>query len=213
MNWLADTIRHARKRRGFTLVELLVTSGMLAMLASAGFAAFSAGTRSAIKSKRYTRMIAHGQAALRAITKDISSAVAHGDSPLTSLDAQFEGRDTDTIDFIVPRVKDILPEEGAGTLCEVGYYIDNDPDTEAQWLTRREDYTLDDDPLEGGMLAPAGPFVSELNLEFYDGLFWYDGWTLEEEFPAAIRIRIVVLDEDEIEEPMFFSTTVSVMAQ
>ena len=87
MNWPAKAIKDVRKRRGFTLVELLVTSGMLAMLASAGFAAFSAGTRSALKSKRYTRMIAHGQAALQAMTQDISSAVAHGDFPLTSLDA------------------------------------------------------------------------------------------------------------------------------
>ncbi len=200
-------------RRGFTLVELLVTSGMLAMLASAGFAAFSAGTRSAIKTKRYARMIAHGQAALNSMARDISACIDHGDFPLTSLDAQFEGADTDTIDFIVPRIKEILPEEGAGTLCEVGYYIDNDPDTEGQWLTRREDYTFDDDPLEGGTLTPAGPFVSELNFEFYDGLYWYDGWTLQESMPQAVRIRILVLDEDEIEEPMFFSTTVSIMAQ
>jgi len=194
------------------LVELLVTSGMFAMIAAAGFAAFSVGTRSAVKSKRYARMIAHGQAAIQGLAGEIRTAAARGDFPLTALDAQFEGRDTDTIDFIMPRIKDIPDEEDAVTLCEVGYYIDSDSDTEAQWLTRREDYTLDDEPLEGGNLAPAGPFVAELNLEFYDGLFWNDGWLLQEALPKAIRIRILVLDEDEIEEPMFFTTTVSIMA-
>lgn len=202
-----------KSQRGFTLVELLVTSTMFAMLAGAGFAVFSAGTRSAVKSKRYSRMIAHGQTAIQALAGEIRTAVARGDFPLTALDAQFEGRDTDTIDFIMPRVKEIPDDEGAATLCEVGYYIDSDSDTEAQWLTRREDYTLDDDPLEGGNLTPAGPFVAELNLEFYDGLFWNDGWVLQETFPEAIRIRILVLDEDEIEEPMFFTTTVSIMAR
>ncbi len=201
-------------RRGFTLIELLVATAMLALLAAAGFAALTAGTRSAAKAKRYGAMIARGQAALHSMAADIRAAVEHGDRPLTSLDAQYDGMDSDTIDVIVagqPR----LPQEepGACGRCEVGYYIENDPDTDVKWLVRREDSSLDDDPLEGGAVSLAGPFVAELDLEFYDGLFWQSGWDDDEEFPKVVSIRIIVVDEDEIERPMLFSTTVPIMAQ
>ena len=202
-----------KDRRGFTLIELLVASSMLAMLAAAGLAAFSAGTRSAAKARRYGAMITQGQAALRTMATDIRAAVAHGEIRVTALDAYYEGRDADTIDFIVARVKPVREELGVTGRYEVGYYIDNDIDTEAKGLIRREDETLDDDPLEGGTGSLVGPYVSELNLEFYDGLIWSSGWEYEPRFPRVICIQIVVEDEDEIEAPMLFSTTVPIMAR
>ncbi|MBN2308077.1 MAG: prepilin-type N-terminal cleavage/methylation domain-containing protein, partial [Candidatus Hydrogenedentes bacterium] len=51
-----------KRRRGFTLVELLVATTMLSLLAAAGYAALTAGTRAAAKAKRYNAMVAHGQA-------------------------------------------------------------------------------------------------------------------------------------------------------
>jgi type II secretion system protein J len=203
-----------RDRRGFTLVELLVTTSMLALLATAGFAALTTGTRSAAKAKRYGAMIAHGQAALQAMASDIRAAVKHGDFRLIALDAQYEGLDADTIDFIAAdRVKLGRGQPDVSGRCEVGYYIENDPDTEVEWLLRREDGTLDDDPLEGGAVSLAGPFVAELNLQFYDGLFWESGWDDEKSFPDAVWIQIVVVDEDEIENPLVLCTTVPIMAR
>ena len=95
----------------------------------------------------------------------------------------------------------------------MGYYIENDPDTEIQWLLRREDSTLDEDPLEGGAVALAGPYVAALDLEFYDGLYWQSGWDDTEQFPKVVDIQILVVDEYAIENPMVFRTTVPIMAQ
>ncbi len=200
-------------KRGFTLIELLVTTSMLVLLSGAAFAVFTAGTRSAAKVKRCGRMMAHGQAALQAMTRDIRAAVQHGTFLLTALDAQYEGLDSDTIDFIAARFNPRQGSENVTGRSEIGYYIDNDPDTEARWLLRRQDERLDRDPLGGGVATLAGSFVSELNLEFYDGLDWEAGWEDEEEFPHAVRIEIVVVDEDEIESPMCFSTVVSIMVR
>jgi type II secretion system protein J len=197
----------------FTLVEMLITASMLALIATAGFAVFSGGIRSAAKVKRYGEMLSNAQMALRAMSADIRAALAYGNFRLVSLDVQHEQRDCDTIDFIIIRPNPQRKEPDEGGRAEVGYYIDNDPDTEAQWLLRREDRTLDDDPLEGGYLSLAGPFVSELNLEFYDGLAWQSGWDDRTKFPKAVRIQIVVQDEKEIEKPRVFSTTVPIMAQ
>ena len=203
-----------KRTTGFTLVELLVATGMLALLAAAGFAALSTGHRSAAKAKGYGAMIAHGQAALQTMAGDIRAAVAQGDTRLMALDAQYGGLDADTVDFIAvgfPRLERYEPE--ARGRCEVGYSIENDPDTEVQWLMRREDGTLDDDPLEGGAVSLAGPYVAELNLYFYDGLYWQSGWDDQEEFPDLVNIHIVVVDEHEIQRPMSFCTTVPILAE
>lgn len=202
-----------RKRRGFTLVELMVTSSMLTLLALAGYAAFAAGVRSSQKARRLGSMVAHAQRALNVMAADIRTAVEHEDFRLTALDAHYEGLAADTIDFIAPRSRRAQGEPDAGGRCEMGYYIDNDPGTDAQWLLRREDFTLDDDPFEGGMVSLVGPFVSELDLSFFDGLEWISGWEDDEQFPLAVRISIVVMDADDAEMPLCFETAVSIPTQ
>ncbi len=200
-----------RNRHGFTLIELLVSSSMLVLLASAGYAVLSAGVQSSQKVRRVGAMVAHGQRAMSLMAADIRSAVEYEDVRLMALDTDYDGAASDTIDFLAPCSRRGQLEPGAGSLCEVGYYIDNDPGTEAQWLLRRQDETLDDDPLEGGTLALAAPFVSELNLTFFDGVEWLDGWEGGEELPRAVHITIVVLDEDEAEAPLCLETTVSIV--
>ena len=145
------------------------------------------------------------------MAEDLRSAVAHDKVRLTALDAQYEGLDADTVDFIVPCRAD--PERGVGGRCEVGYYVDNDPATEARGLARREDGTLDDDPLAGGTGRLVGPLVAELDLKFFDGLDWVDGWDDAERLPQAVTIGIVVADPDEAEAPRRFETTVSLPAR
>ena len=204
-----------RGSAGFTLVELLVATTMLAFLAAAGYAALATGTSSAAKAKGYGEMIAHGQAALQTMARDIRCAVEHEKYRLMSLDTEYNGLPADTLDFIAavaPKLR-IDEDEVATGRSELGYYIDNDPDTPTQWLLRREDGSLDDDPLEGGAVTLAGPFVAGIDLEFYDGQYWEPGWDDQESFPKAIRIEIVVVDENERENPMLFGTTVPIMAQ
>jgi len=202
-----------RVRARFTLVELLVTGTMLALLSSAGYVVFAAGVRSAQAVRRVNAMVGHGERALTAMARDIRAIVTDGDVALTALDAQYEGGDTDTIDFIGTGTRRGRDEPGATVRSEVGYYIDNDPDTEAQWLLRREDGTLDEDPLSDGIATLAGPCVSELNLEFFDGVEWLSGWEDQNNFPLAVRINIVVVDPDEVEAPLHLETTISIPTQ
>ncbi len=190
-----------------------MTSGMLAVLASAAYAVFAAGTRSAQKARLVNSMVAAGTRSLTAMAADIRAAVEHDGVRLTSLDVQYEGLDADTIDFVATRTRRALDDSEAAGRCEVGYYIDNDPETEAQWLLRREDPAPDDDPLEGGSASPAGPGVAELNLEFFDGLEWAPGWEDQERFPAAVRIDVVVVDPSGRERPLLLETTVSIPAR
>ncbi|MFO8008151.1 MAG: prepilin-type N-terminal cleavage/methylation domain-containing protein [Candidatus Brocadiia bacterium] len=196
-----------KRRSGFTLVELLVASSMLAVLGLAGYSVFAASVRSGQKARRVGAMVANGQRALAGIVRDLRALVVHDGTGLTSLDATTEGRSTDTLDFIALRTRG-EPEPGTAGRCEVGYYIDVDPDTEAEWLVRREDAAPDDEPLSGGQATPAGPGVAELDLQFYDGTLWSDGWS-ENSLPRLVKVGIVVTDTEREEEPLYLETTVA----
>ena len=201
-------------RCGFTLVELLVATTMLVLLTAGGFAVLHAGMGAGSKAKHYNDMASRGQAALQSMASDIRVAVLSEQYCLISLDEQYGGRDADTIDFVAAKPPRLNQEDEVATgHCEVGYYIENDPDTEVQWLLRREDGSLDEDALEGGAVTLAGPYVGALNLEFYDGLYWQSGWDDEEELPVAVYVQITVEDEDERENPLVLSTTVPIMAR
>ena len=132
---------------------------------------------------------------------------------MTSLDVQLEGRDCDTLDLVIARPNPDYPSPDEGGRASVGYYLNIDPTTGPVGLLRRENRSPGDDPLSGGQTALIAPFVSELNLEFYDGTDWVDGWSGDSGFPKAVRIKIVVLDEAGLENPLSLTTTVPVMAQ
>ena len=202
--------RHAL---GFTLVEMLVATAMFALLVAAALSVFSAGTRSGAKTRRCKEMVAHGQMALDSMCAALRAAVTHDNAKITSLNAQYDGRDCDTMDFAIVRVNPDRKEPDEGGRSEVGYYINNDPNVGTMGLVRREDRTPDDDLLEGGKATLIAPFVSQLNIEFFDGEQWVAGWANERGTPRAARIQIVVLDEAQLENPLFLTTTVSVMAQ
>ena len=132
---------------------------------------------------------------------------------ITSLDVQTEGRDCDTLDLVIARPNPDYASPDEGGRASVGYYLNIDPGKGPVGLLRRENRSPGDDPLSGGRTALIAPFVSELNLEFYDGAAWVDGWSGDSGFPKAVRIKIVVLDEAGLENPLSLTTTVSVMSQ
>ena len=197
----------------FTLVEMLVASTMLALITATGLAVFSSGLRSAAKARRVGRIVFHAQMALRAMAEDLRAAATGERCRMVSLDAADDVGDTDTLDFVVNRSGPARAGAGESGRTEVGYSIGHMPDGEARCLLRRVDATLDDDPLDGGTRTIAGPHVSEMDLEFYDGTSWQPEWHGVAEMPKAIRVRLVLADEDRVERPRRFTTTVRVMAQ
>lgn len=113
------------------------------------------------------------------------------------------------LDFVATRLRRSYSLETTGR-CEVGYFLLEDSENGESWLVRRQDDTPDEFPYEGGDSEPLVPNVAELDLEYYDGTDWLSEWNNSEEFPRAVHIDIVVVDPDEVEDPMQFETTVSI---
>ena len=132
---------------------------------------------------------------------------------LTSQEAEDEGRECDTLGFVIGRINPDYKDPDEGGHAAVAYYLNTDPASGPRGLLRRENRTTGDDFLTAGRVALVAPGVTQLKLEFYDGVAWAAGWSNDQDFPKAVRISIVVEDEAGLENSLFFTTTVSVMAQ
>jgi prepilin-type N-terminal cleavage/methylation domain-containing protein len=143
----------------------------------------------------------------------LPSAPLPPETRLSSLNVQLDDRNCDTLDLVIARPNPDYASPDEGGRAAVGYYLNIDPMNGPVGLLRRENRSPGDDPLSGGRAALIAPFVSQLKLEFYDGADWVDGWSGDSEFPKAVRITIVVLDEAGLENPLSLTTTVPVMAQ
>ena len=198
------------KRRGFTLVELIVSVTILTLVAGAVLACFQAGSRAWRKTRAHADVCQSARVVLRMMAQDLQGTFRSphdGTSSFVGLDRQWNGLAADTVDFVAVQAGGARPGQACSDRCEIGYFIDNDPETAARELIRRIDRTPDDDDLEGGQFQEVGPFVKELNLEYSDGLLWYDEWGPDEGVPALVRIALTV-ELDGAEHAMAFSTVV-----
>ena len=130
-------------------------------------------------------------------------------------DAAYRDRDADVLDFI-------STSSGLDGLCEIGYFINNDLDSDVSNLERRCDSTPDDEFLEGGTTDLLAMFVVGLNFKYFDGEEWKDSWVVDENdedesweaedrcLPKAIEITLSIQNPEVQQKPLIFSTMVSI---
>ena len=160
---------------GFTLIELVISASLMAILLVGAYLCLSSGLAS-------QKLIeARGEAGQSArVAMALMSADLRGACPL-SKDMQFVGLDrmqgdveADNLDFAThhyaPR------RAGEGDFCEVSYFVNADPESGKFSLWRRRDPKLDDEPLAGGSREEIARGLRGLRFEYYDGFEWFDEW-------------------------------------
>jgi hypothetical protein len=80
----------------------------------------------------------------------------------------------DNLDFSTHNWHPVAP--GEGDVCEVSYFVDQNPETGEVGLWRRRDPSPDEKPLEGGRREEIAAGVRGFRLEYYDGFRWYESW-------------------------------------
>ncbi|MEN6627040.1 MAG: type II secretion system protein GspJ [Candidatus Sumerlaeia bacterium] len=190
------------KRRGFTLVELLVASVIMAVMLSALYGVYHGAIRMRERVWGDIQTSVPVDEVVRVIRTDLTAAVAPGSVDSNTLARQFYGQSQqdggarrDSLEFgaAVGRLND---EEPWADLALVNYGLIDPEDGNigngmdlARTLTRNllAETLVEDEPQR--LLHNVG----SLEFQYWDGEFWQDSWdseAMENKIPTSIRVRI-----------------------
>ena len=196
--------------RGFTLIELIVSSALMAIILGSAYLCFGAGIdgRKMVESRSDVSQTA--RVAMALMTADLRAATPlSGDNDFLGMDRQVEGMEADNLDFATHHYRPAAKSQADWS--EVSYYVDKDEESGFFNLYRRRDPTPDPEPLIGGSKELIAENVRGLSFEFYDGFDWYEAWgdpSGKEKFselpasnivgvPEAIRITLALASPSE----------------
>lgn len=182
-------------RKGFTLLEVLLGLGLLALILSLVQGSYSGAARSRILSGTQTREAHAAAFVLDRVAGELSSAFLSAVTPERALSSRFvAGVDSDgwsSVAFAtrLPALPGVLP----GGEAEVGYFVEKDDDG-VPLLRRRESRDLDGDPEGGTPYAVLGR-ITRFEVTCYDGAEWVESWDSREReqeprLPLAVSIRL-----------------------
>jgi len=194
------------RRAGFTLLEVMVALLVLGLLTSTIFAIFSTTLDSKARVEAYNAMYQTSRQVLDRAHRELGLAFLSpvkqlNPTAFVGLDAEQDGYPLDGISFTslahVPMGVDNRESEES----EISYFIVEDSSTEKRMLMRREDASLDQDPLEGGVSYEMAPEVRGLNVRYWDGGSWLDAWGSREgdqagKLPQAVELTLVLTGVD-----------------
>lgn len=164
-----------RTSQGFTLIEVVISSALMALILVSAYLCLNAGLSSQKMIEPRAEIIQNARVAMNILAADLRGAC-----PLAK-DYQFLGvhrllgdMDADNLDFATHNYTPRQPREG--DFCQESIYLDRDPETGRFSLWRRRNPTISPDPLTGGSKEEIAKGVVGLRFEYFDGLDWYDTW-------------------------------------
>ncbi len=227
--WPLSLVARDRARDGMTLIEVLVSMSIGAVVVAAVLGVLSTAHRTREQGEKRSDLFQSVRVALDRMERDLRVAVYRSDDP------QFEfigtnlteaGLSADTIEFSSASgapLGSLLP---TGDLLRVQYYIDVSEDTPHNGLVRQaiglplpEEISPEQEELAARGYCPA---AVALDLTYYDPTeqTWVEEWQERTELPPSVRIVLYILpealEEDEeteatLESLMPFSTVVHLM--
>jgi general secretion pathway protein J len=200
---------------GFTLLEILISIGILVVILTMIYGAFNSSLKAF--SAMETRGDAHGQArlTLSRMSEEIASMYLAKEDPNTATGLLGEDGDeddlpADNLHFTslshIRWAKDSRESE----LCEIGYFLEKDRDTEKSFLFRREDWNVDGNLQEGGVTLELAEGVAGLNFRYHDGEEWFDDWDSKARNGLPKAIEVVLLMSEPSQERIAFSSIIPV---
>ncbi|MDF1553694.1 MAG: type II secretion system protein GspJ [Deferrisomatales bacterium] len=199
-----------RPPNGFTLLEVLLALGMLALVISLIQGVYSGTTRSR-QASRETAEETHAAAfVLHRLADEL--AMAYLDPARTAATGLLVNTDSDEVSSVAFTTR-VPPVSGfsSGGDAEVAYFVESDGDG-GQVLQRRESADLDGDLASGGETYLLIEGLARFTVECYDGERWLTGWDSAERadpprLPLSARITLAWRSPDGETERVYRTAT------
>ncbi|HEU4412428.1 MAG TPA: type II secretion system protein GspJ [Polyangiaceae bacterium] len=196
------------RRRGLTLLEVLVSIAIMAMVSLLAYGAFDGLSKSKQGLSRVNERFHEGRGAMRRIAHELSSAYLSLHQPLspalvTSRTA-FVARDTtpaDRLDMTTFSHRRVIANSRESDQNELSYFGSPDPNAPGKIdLARREQAVVDYDPQRGGTVQVLVEDIERFDLRFLDPVsgLWTDSWDSNNataqfnRLPAQVRVTLTL---------------------
>ena len=194
--------------RGMTLLEVLISVSILALVATLIYGAFDGMARSRAGLSQLNDRYHQGRAAISRMSRELQSSFLSLHQPMVLTSAVrttvFVGTNSgtsDRVDFTSFAHKRLTQSAHESDQNELSYFLARDPDRSDKYdLVRREAREIDLVPTKGGTVNVIAEDVESLDLSYLDPLSgeWVESWDSTQaagqfnRLPAQIRIRVVL---------------------
>jgi len=193
-------VRNPRLRRAFTLLELLVAMVLMVVVASCLYTALYTGFRAYRSARSAVEPTLAAINAIELLKEDLDGVLPPGSALAGAFigtdSAGAKGADADSVEFYTTHIYTDA-NELAGGLGKIEMLLETDPNTKdgSYLLVRR---------LTTNLLAPRDVQPEEqvlcrevlsLNLRYYDGTGWVDGWDSTADsnsLPLAVEVDLQI---------------------
>jgi general secretion pathway protein J len=196
-----------RAALGFTLLEVMVSIGIVAMIGVLIYGAFHGMSRSRRNITHVLDRHQQGRAALTRMTRELGSAFISAHLPIGQMQitrqTAFIGSDqsgADRVDFTAFAHRRLARDAHESDQAEISYFGSRDPDTGNLDLVRRIDKTIDEDPSRGGIVQVLAENIESLDIAYLDPVTgeWLETWDSTQpaaqlgRLPAQVWITIML---------------------
>ena len=215
-------MKHAQ--RGFTLVEVMIALGLLAMMGVAIARSMAVSFETKDKVSKLNDRYHEGRQVMSRMARELRMAFLRADVPRDeqeerpSVQTRFKGEEDELYFASTSHVR-IYQGSKESDQCEIAYFLkrgDRDSEYEGKTLYRRESKRIDGDPEKGGYIWPIVEGVTSLKFEYWDETkeigddAWQRSWNSHENeneplLPSRVRI-IMELSNTKGKPPIRFVT-------
>jgi general secretion pathway protein J len=217
-------VRRALIRRGFTLLEVVVALGLMALIGVITFATMSNALTTRAMLEQEDEGNQGARVAMERLRKDLRLAyLTKNTTAVNTYRTQFVGqnKDPDALWFTSLSHHRMYADSRECDQTELTYWVENDPTMDGAWaLLRREAPRIDNEPEAGGLIAPLAYHLKSVDFRYMNSKTneWLDEWDTNgadtpNKLPRAVQILLVFLvpdpdDPDRMSERPFATTVI-----
>ncbi len=213
--------------RGFTLLEVMVAIGIVALLGVLIYGAFMGMSRSRKNMQHVGNRYQQGRQAVDRMARELTSAFLSGHQPFQQLqyvrETIFVGTDqrpSDRVDFTSFSHMRLKADSHESDQCELSFFASTDPETGNLDLVRRVQKYIDDEPTRGGVVQVLAENIESFDVKYFDPLIseWIDSWSTVQaagqigRLPGAVWITLWLRGGPR-DAPVKFETKVQIPIQ